>query len=251
MKRLLALAMTLCLLVCTGSVAVEGADKVYALTMGVRRYSADNAVIDGGVATVTYTRHKDGSTGSAGRIYDISSGETFTLTTAVREEQKNFYAFVGWLDENGALIGTQTTLEVTMDSSKAAFAVYAENADRHVLTYTVVGEGKVSVSSDHPVETGVGCASILHGASALVAFAPAKGYSAYYVKVDGQKVSFLHNACGTLSDAVKSGRIRDAFNALVNIVRFFLGGEAVYTIPVVQADMTFEVGFIKPFFEKK
>ncbi len=252
MKRVLALAATLCLLVCMGAVAVHGADKVYALTMGVHKYSADSTVSDGsGVASVTYKRHKDGSTGSTNRIYDVERGETFTLTTAVKEGQETFFTFIGWLDENGSVIGTETTLELTIDSSKAAFAAYVENADRHVLTYTVVGEGKVAVSSDHPVFQGDGCVSLLHGASAEIRFTPAENHSTYYLKVDGRRVSFLRNAFGALAAAVKDGQVKDAFSALVNIVRFFIGGEAVYTIPVVEADCTFEVGFMKPFFEKK
>ena len=249
MKKLLALVMTLCLLACIGSVAASGADKVYALTMGVHKYSVNNTVSDGSsVASVTYVRHKDGSTGSANRIYDIEQGETFTLTTAVKAGQEDFYTFVCWIDENGSIIGDEPTLELTIERSGAAFATYAENANRHVLTYTVVGEGKISVSSDREPMQGEGCVSILHGASAEIRFTPAADYATYYVKVDGKKVSFLANAGGALADAVKAGKIKDAFNALLNIVRFFIGMEAVYTIPVVDHDVTFEVGFMKSAF---
>lgn len=252
MKKFLALVMTLCLLACTGSVAASGAEKVYALTMGVYKYSANSTVSDGsGVATVTYLRRKDGSTGSANRIYDIESGEVFTLTTAVQEGQEAVYTFLCWLDENGAVIGKEPTLELTMDSSKAAFAAYAEIADRHVLTYTVVGDGKVSVSSDRPLMQGDGCVSVLHGARADIRFTPGKDYTAFSLKVDGRKVSFLANAFGTLSAAVKAGKIKDAFNALFNIVNFFIGNEAVYTISSVETDVAVEVSFMKSAFGYK
>ncbi len=246
MKKVLALVMTLCLLACMGSVAASGAGRVYALTMGVHKYSVNSTPADGGsIATVTYLRHKDGSTGSANRIYDIEAGETFTLTTAVKAGQEDYFTFLCWLDEKGAIIGKEPTLELTIDGSKAAFAAYAENADRHLLTYTVVGSGKVSVSSDRPLMQGDGCVSLLHGASASIRFTPALGYSTYYLKVNGEKVSFLQNAFGTLSAAVKGGKIKDVFNAALNFVRFFIGMEAVYTIPSVEKDTTFEVGFMK------
>ena len=252
MKRVLSLLMTLCLLVSLGSVAAEGADKVYALTMGVHKYAVNNTVVDAsGVASVTYVRHKDGTTGCANRLYDVGYGETFTLTTAVKEGQEDYYTFVCWLDERGVVIGRETTLDLTIDGSKTAFAAYVETADRHLATYKIVGEGSVCVSSDYEVFQGDGCASLLHGARADFRFTPAKGYAAYYVKIDGEKVSFLANAFGTFSAAVKEKRIKDAFNALLNVMRFFIGGQAVYSVPVVDRDMTFEVGFMKSVFAYK
>lgn len=246
MKRILALVMTLCLLLSAGAVAAEGADKVYALTMGVHKYAGNNTVTDAsGVASVTYYRHKDGSTGSANRIYDVESGERFTLTTAVREGQEEFFSFLCWLDEYGRVIGNEPTLEVTVEQSTAAFATYVENASRHLLTYKIVGEGSVSVSSDHQVFSGDGCASLLHGASAEIHFTPAKNYSTYYLKVDGQKIPFLPNALDRLGSAVRSGKIKSVFNALLNIVKFYIGREAIYTISSVEDDCTFEVGFMK------
>ena len=58
-------------------------------------------------------------------------------------------------------------------------------------------------------------------------------------------VRLLQNAFGTLSAAVKGGKIKDVLNAALNFVRFFIGMEAVYTIPSVEKDTTFEVGFMK------
>lgn len=246
MKRILALAVALCLLCCTCAVAVSGADKVYALTMGVHRYAANNTVTDGsGVASVTYFRHKDGTSGSANHIYNVESGERFTLTTAVKEGQENNFSFLCWLDMDGVVIGRETTLELTIDSSKAAFAVYVENADRHLLTYKVVGEGKVSVFSDLPVFQGDDCVSLLHGARAEIHFTPAKAYTAYYLKVNGQKVSFFANAFDAFDSALKARAFRDAFGALLNMAKFVIGLEAVYTISPIEADVTFEVGFMK------
>ncbi len=246
MKRVLALVMTLCLAFTTVSFAARGADKYYALTMGVHKYAGNNTVVDAsGIASVTYYRHKDGSTGSANHIYDIAEGEQFTLTTEIRQEQKEFFTFLCWLDEYGTVIGKEPTLEITVDRSRAAFATYVENASRHLLTYKIVGEGSVSVSSDHQVFSGYGCVSLLHGASAEIHFAPGKGGSAYYIKVDGEKVAFLPNALEQLGAAVKGGKIKAVFQALLNIVKFYIGKEAVYTIKRVEHDCTFEVGFMR------
>ena len=252
MKKVLALLMTLCLLVCVGSIAAEGAVKVYALTMGVRRNAANNTVMDAsGIATVTYVRHLNGTTGSADRIYDVMEGETFTLTTAVKEGQEGFYSFLCWIDENGAVIGQETTLELTMDSSKAAFATYVETASRHLVTYKIVGEGSVSVSSDREVIQGVGCASLMHGASAKIRFSPARGYSTYSLKVNGENVSFLSNPIPELYAAVKAGGIKNILGALFRVVKYFLNRETVYSIPCIDQDITIEVGFMKNAFGYK
>lgn len=246
MKRVLTILITLCMLACMGSVAAEGAVKVYALTMGVRRNAVNNTVVDASsIATVTYVRHLNGTTGSADRIYDVMEGETFTLTTAVKEGQEDFYAFLCWIDEKGAVIGQETTLELTMDSSKAAFATYVEAASRHLVTYKIVGEGSVSVSSDREVIQGVGCASLLHGASAKIRFLPARGYSTYYLKVNGEKVSFQSNPIPDFYAAVKAGGIKNILGALLKVVKYFLNRETVYTIPCVDQDITIEVGFMK------
>ena len=252
MKKPLAILLAVCTLVCAFSIGVTAAEKVFALTMGVHQYSVNSTVSDGSdIASVIYTRHKTGAIGSANRIYDIQNGEQFTLTTAVKEGQETYYAFIGWLDADGAVISTEPTLELTMDSSKTAIAAYSEIADRHVLTYSVAGEGSVSVSSDHKLYEGEGCVSILHGASASIKMTPAKNHSIFYLKVNGQKVGFLQNAVSALRDAAQSGNFKNILNALVNVVKFCLGKDAVYTIPSVEADTTFEVGFLKPYFEKK
>ncbi|MBQ7540752.1 MAG: hypothetical protein IJT44_00500 [Clostridia bacterium] len=252
MKKTIAVLLAFCTVFSMLSLAAHAAEKVYALTMGVHRYAANSTVADGSdIAEVTYTRHATGETGSADRIYDVRAGETFTLETAVKAEMADYFMFIAWLDVNGEIIGREPTLELTMDSSKAAFATYAEIADRHVLTYTVVGEGTVSVSSDLKLKDGDGCVSVLHGARASVKFTPAKGYSASYIKVDGDRVSFLQNATAALGDAIRSGKIKSVFNALLNIVKYYIGKEAVYTIASVKSDMTFEVGFTKPYFQKE
>ncbi len=249
MKKVLALVMTLCLLACMGSVAAEGAVKVYSLTMGVYKHAANSTVSDGsGVASVTYVRHSNGTTGSANRIYDVAEGETFTLTTAVREGQEDFYSFLCWLDEKGSVIGSEPTLELTMDGSKTAFAAYVEIADRHIVTYTIVGEGSVTVSSDHEVFQGVGCASLLHGASAVIRFSPAADYATAYLKVNGEKVSLLSNAFSALSAAVKERSFKAFLNALLNVVKFFVSRDVVYSIPCVEQDVSLEVGFTKSAF---
>ena len=85
MKRVLALVMTLCLAFTTVSFAARGADKYYALTMGVHKYAGNNTVVDAsGIASVTYYRHKDGSTGSANHIYATGRERRLRRTSRTR-----------------------------------------------------------------------------------------------------------------------------------------------------------------------
>lgn len=249
MKKIIAAILCLCLLMGTCVMGVSAAEKVYSLTMGVHKYSVNNTVSDGaGIASVTYVRQKDGSTGSANRLYDIEKGEKFTVTTALKEGQEAYYAFLGWIDMDGVIISHDYTIEVTMDSSKAVFAVYTECADRYVVSYGYSGTGKVSASSDRVSFPGTDCISVLKGASVTFKFTPAKDCYAVYVKVDGQKVSMLGYSLRSLKTAVTDGKIKDVFSAIINYVKFLLGKEATYTIENVQADCTFEVGFMKPYF---
>ena len=104
MKRFISIVLTVSLLVCCGIVGVQ-AGKVYALTMGVRKYSANSTVTDGSsIATVRYTRLSDGTSGVADKIFDVQPGEEFELTTMPAEEQAERYAFIGWFDGNGVLL---------------------------------------------------------------------------------------------------------------------------------------------------
>lgn len=248
MKRLFAFLLVICLLLC-GTLGVCAADKVYALTMGVHKHSANNTVSDGAsVATVRYTRLKTGETGSADKIFDVASGEEFDLTSTPVDGQEDYYTFIGWFDGNGVLISQEATLHVVFtDKSQAFFAGYAEAANRCVFTYLCTsGEGKLSVSSDKPLQQGDQCASVVCGANVTVSFAPAKNYITTYLRVNGRRVSMTANTARMLSLAVKSGKIKDVFNALVNYVKYWIGKEAKFTVENVTCDTTFEVGFIQP-----
>lgn len=252
MKRITAFFLTACLLVCSGLVAVRAADKVYALTMGVRKYDLNNTVSDGAsVATVTYKRLLDGSTGSANVLFDIAPGEEFILTSAVAQGQENHYAFLGWFDGDGVLLTREAELSVTMDRSQARFAAYVEIADRHLVTYSCVGEGKISVSSNRELQQGVGCASVLHNSSVTFTFTPAKNYSVYYIKLNDKKVTMLAYTWNALQSAVGKGDFKGVFNVLLNHIKFLLAKETKYTVESVTDDITFEVGFMKPYFEMK
>lgn len=249
MKKIIAMLLAVCLMFGTFVMAASAADKVYALTMGVHKYSANVKPSDAaGIATVTYLRHKDGSTGSVNRIYDIEPGEEFTLTAAVNEGKENDYQFIGWLDAAGELIGEDLSIDITMDSSKEAFATFVEIASRHILTYSMQGEGKISVSSDKVMEQGDGCVSLMHEASATIKFTPAEDYSVYYIKLDGKKVTMISNTIEVISDASSRGDIKGIFNAVVNFVKYLLKKEASFTIFSVTEDIDFEVGFWKKVF---
>lgn len=249
MKRILSLIVTVCLLMCCSMVGAQAAGKMYALTMGVRKYDANSTASDGSsIATVRYTRLSTGASGSVNRIYDILPDEEFDLTSAVAEGQENNYAFIGWFDGDGALLSQEETLHIVMDKSRAVFAAYVEIANRHILTYSCVGEGKISVSSDHVLQQGDGCASILDGANATITFTPAKPYSVCFIKVNGQKVTVLQNTAHMLSAAVQKKDVEGAFKAILNYIKFLLAQETKYTIENITADTTFEVGFMKPFF---
>ncbi len=250
MKRSASLLLVVCLLLCTCMTGAQAAEnKVYALTMGVHKYAANHTVTDGSsIGKVTYLRHKDGSTGSVNRIYDIEPGEKFTLTTELNPDQKGFYTFVCWLDIDSAIVSSDPVLEVTMDSSKAYFAAYAENASRHLVTYKVTdGEGSVSIASDRGIYTGVGCASVLHGASATVKISPAKEYSAYALVVGGKRVSMLGYTARSLAHAAKSADFKGVFQAILNCVKYLIGLDATYTIPSVTEDILVEISFFKPY----
>ena len=251
MKRVWAFVMAACLLLCCGIVGVQAADKVYALTMGVRKYNANNTSTDGSaIAVVRYTRLSDGTSGTVNKLFDIQPGEEFVLTSAPAEGQAAYYAFVGWFDGDGAQISKEETLRIVMDGSKAVFAGYAETADRYVLMYTCVGEGKLSVSSDRFLQQGDGCVSVMSGASATVTITPAKNYSVYFIKVNGEKVTMFANTAQVLSAAAQRRDVKGVFRALVNYVKFLLAKETKYTIATITGDTTFEVGFMKPYFEK-
>ena len=250
MKRLIALILCACMLVCAVCFGAHAEGKTYALTMGVHKYAANHTVTDGSaIAEVTYLRHKDGSQGSANRIYDIEEGEVFTITTAVKAGQEENYAFVAWLDINSVIVSRETTIEVVMDRSQAYFATYVETIDRHVVTCRVAdGEGSIAaVSSDKELYLGDGCASVLHGASVTVRFTPAKNYSVYALTVDGMRVSMAANTLRSFGAALKKADFKGMFNALVNHVKFLIGKDATYTIPEILDDTLVEVRFIKPF----
>ena len=250
MKKTIAILLTFCIAFSALAFGAYADDKVYALTMGVYKYAANHTVSDGGdIATVTYLRHSTGETGSANHLYDVRAGEVFTLTTAVNADQEAYYAFNCWLDMRGAIISYEPTLEITIDGSTAVFAAYTERADRHLVTCVIHGEGSVSFSSDHRIEQGIECATIMHGASVSIKLTPAKKYCVTGIKVNGEKVSFMKNAFTQVGNAVQTGKIKNVFNALLNIVKFCIGKDVVYTIPSITADTTFEVTFYKSFFE--
>ena len=247
MKRIIALLLCACLLTGAGSFGAAAADKVYALTMGVHKYSANHTVVDGSdIAEVRYLRHKDGSEGSANHIYDVEEGEVFTLTTSVKEGQSDKYVFLAWLDINSEIVSEETSIEVVMDRSRAYFATYVEVLDRHVVSYRISdGEGSVSLSSDKELFPGKGCASVLHGASVTVKFTPAKGYSAYALTVDGARVQMLPYTFRTFLSEAKDMDVKGMFRSLLNYIKFLIGKDATYTIPEVLADTLVEVRFIK------
>lgn len=249
MKKMIAVILCLCMLAGACVTGVCAAEKVYSLTMGVHKYSVNNTVSDGAdIADVTYVRQKDGSTGSANRLYDIEKDEKFTVTTELKAGQEAYYSFLGWIDMDGVIISHAYTIELTMDESKAVFAVYTECADRFMVSYGCSGVGKVSASSDRVSYAGPDCISVLKGASVTFKFTPSKDYYAVYLKVDGQKVSMLGYSLRALKTAIADGNIKNVFSAIVNYVKFLLGKEASYTIEDVQKDFTFEVGFMRPFF---
>lgn len=246
------LAIVLCLIFTLGafSVCASAADeKVYALTMGVHKYSVNNTVSDGSnVATVTFTRTSTGETGSQDKIFDIAKDETFTLTTSVKEGMENFYSFIAWIDGDGVVLGKEPTLEVTVDSSKAVFAAYVENASRHTITYSHKGEGSVSVSSNLPMQQGDAAVSVMNGANAVIKFSPAENYSVYIIKLNGEKFNMFTYACDRFVRFIKDGNIKDAFNEIINFFKIWAGKEGTLVLENVDKDYTFEVGFIKPAF---
>lgn len=243
MKRIFAFCMALVLMM---SVLAFGASaKVYALTMGVHKYGANNTVSDGSdIATVTYFRHKDESTGTQNKIYDIEFGEVFTLTTAVKEGKENEYVFCGWLNQDGEIISTSDTITLTFDGSKTAIAVYAESASRYVLTYLVQkGEGSLSVSSNRPLYQGDECVSIFGGADATIKFTPGKGYSVRYIRVNGRDQSFVLNNFDTMESCLLNKDIKGFFNGFLNLIKYLIHQEATFTIRNIEADTLFEIGF--------
>lgn len=249
MKKILAAILCFCLLLGTCAMGVSAAEKVYSLTMGVHKYSVNSTVSDGAdIATVTYTRQKDGSTGSANRLYDIENGEKFTVSTALKDGQEAFYAFLGWMDMDGAIISHETTIELTMDCSKAVFAVYTECANRYVISYSYTGTGSVSASCNKTAYAGTDCLSVMHGSSVTFKMSPSKDFYVSTIKVDGEKVSMLSYSVRTLKAAVSDGNIKGVFNAIINYVKFLMGKEATYTLENVTADHTFAVSFQRPYF---
>ncbi len=252
MKKVL--AFVLCVIFTFGVFGVcanaeTATEKVYALTMGVHKYSVNNTVSDGsGVAVVSFKRNSTGEEGSLNKIYDITKGETFTLTTQVKEGLESFYAFVAWVDGDGVVLGKEPTIEITVDASKAVFATYAENASRYNIEYSHVGEGSVSVSSNFPMQQGEGTVSVMSGADATIKFSPAENYSVYFVKVNGEKFNMFKYACDRFVAFIKDGNIKDAFSEIVNFVKILIGKEGTLVIENIAEDYTFEVGFIKPAF---
>lgn len=250
MKKVLAFVLCLVFAFGTFCIGVSAADeKVYAVTMGVHKYSVNNTVTDGSnVASVKFVRHSTGEEGSQNKIFDIQKGETFTLTTTVNDGLENFYAFVAWVDGDGVVLGTDTTLEITVDASVAVFATYTENASRHTVTYSHIGDGSVSVSSDFPMQQGDGCVSVMAGSNATVKFTPAENFSVYFVKLNGEKVNMFTYACERFVRFIKDGNIGDAFSELLNFFKILFGKEGTLVIENVDKDYTFEVGFIAPAF---
>ena len=183
MKRIL--AFILCIIMTFGAFSVfanaatvEDDGKLYAVTMGIRKYSANETVESAdGFASVTYTRHSTGETGSQDKIYNVKKGETFTLTTKLNEGLENFYTFVAWVDGKGIILSKETSIEVTVDASVAVFAAYAENTSRHTVVYSVIGEGEVSVSSNLPLQSADGIVSVMEGANVTFEFTPEEEYS--------------------------------------------------------------------------
>ena len=248
MKRTAALLLTMCVLLCTCMIgAAADGNKVYALTMGVHKYAANHTVRDGSsIAEVIYVRRKDGTEGSANCIYDIEPGETFTLKTKLKDNQKDFYTFCCWLDINSEIISTDPEIEVVMDSSKAFFAAYVESTGRHVVTYRVAdGKGSVSLSSNREIYQGKGCASVLHGASATIKFSPDGAYSTYALTVNGQRVSMLAFTVRGLVREAKEADVKGLFNVLFNYIKYLLGWDAAYTIDEITDDTLIEVRFTK------
>lgn len=250
MKKFLAAILCLCVLLGTCVMGVSAADKVYALTLGVHKYSVNNTPSDGsGVASVSYTRHKDGSTGNANHLYDVTPGEVFTVETKLKEGQEGYYTFVAWLDENGVIVGETQKMEVTMDSSKTLIAAYAEVSNRYIASYSIIdGDGKISASSNRVNFQGEDCISVLEGADVTFKFTPAKENYAVRMELNGQRVSIVAYSVRTLVDAVKGGQIKDAFNAIVNFVKYCMGKEATYTVKNVHDDVDFAVKFVKTAF---
>ena len=137
MKRTAAFILAFCLLFSCGVTCTQAADKVYALTMGVRRQDVNQTVSDGAsVAVVTYTRLKDGTSGSANKIFDVEYGEVFYLQTRLISGQEDRYVFLGWFDGDGVLLSHASDLRVEIDGSKAVFAAYGEIAAHSLFTYT-------------------------------------------------------------------------------------------------------------------
>ena len=58
-------------------------------------------------------------------------------------------AIFAWVDGDGVLLTRDECIHIPVDKSTAVFAVYAEIANRHVLTYTCVGEGTLAVHIRH------------------------------------------------------------------------------------------------------
>ena len=244
--------LAVCLLACCGIIGVQAADKVYALTMGVRKYSANSTVSDGSsIATIHYTRLSDGTSGVADKIFDVQPGEAFTLTTEPAVEQIERYAFIGWFDGNGVLLSTDETIYVVVDRSTAVFAGYVEIAARRILTYTWTGEGSLSASSDRLAERGDGCIALVDGANATVTIKPANIFSVYVMKLNGKRVTMIENTARMLSVAIEKKDAKGAFKAIVNFVKFLLIRDAEYTIENITEDTTFEVEFVYPYFAKR
>ena len=249
MKRTAAFILAFCLLFSCGMTCTQAADKVYALTMGVRRQDVNQTVSDGAsVAVVTYKRMKDGTSGSANKIFDVEYGEVFYLQAQLIPGQENSYTFIGWCDGDGVLLSRELVLCIEIDSSKAVFAVYGEIAAHNLFTYTYQGKGRMSVSSDKPMQNGDGVASVPRGANVTVKFSPARKYMVAYIKLNGQKVFMTDNFMDSINAAARNGKIRDFFGAVWNYVKFLSGIDAEYLVENVTADTTFEVKFMKKAF---
>ena len=256
MKKIL--AFVLCMIfafgtLCIGASAAEEStepEKVYALTMGIHKYSVNNTVTDGaGVASLTFLRHSTGEEGSQNKIFDVKKGEKFTLTTKLNDGMEKFYSFVAWVDGKGVVLGTDTSIEITVDSSVAVFATYAETATRYMVTYSHIGEGNISVSSNMPMQQGDGCVSVLEGADVTFKFTPAENFSVYTIKLDGRRVDMLTYSVERFIRFIKEGEIKTAFEAIINFFKIWLGKEGVFEVENVETNLVFEVGFMEPYFK--
>ncbi|MCR5485709.1 MAG: hypothetical protein K6F09_08950 [Clostridiales bacterium] len=221
------------------------ASGLYALTIGAHKLGSD--IISNDVMKVTAYINGSSEGRTDNHIYDLKTGDTVVLKADFNSNYDAFYSFWGWLDNNGVILGEESTLSFTIGkSSVSCFAVYREMSDRHVITCDTHGKGSVTASDPKgfDVINGDNMISVLNGTSPVLKFKPkSKSFVVKKITVDGKNITSLSgtlSAVGSFLSKKDYSSAAKAFKNYKNATNKFIG---TYQLENVTSDVTVDVVF--------